>query len=285
MLSAQNKSSDETAIKNIIHQRPKCQSKHSQFNSFPVLFSFLRLHYLYKEKYELHTMAITCVAIDDDPLALQLMKAYVEKTPSLQLVQVFGDAIAAAEFLKKHPVDLLFADIQMPDLNDLDLIRAIENKPMIIFTTAHRKFAFEGFELQAIDYLLKPVSFERFTKAVAKAEEYHKFKTAGASSEEYLYVYSEYKLVKIDLNEIEFIESLEDYIRIHLTSGKPVLSLTPLKRVLQKLPSEKFQRVHRSYIVSVNKIKGVNNKRVILAAAQVPVSDSYLDFVRKLKLP
>lgn len=230
-------------------------------------------------------MAITCVAIDDDPLALQLMKAYVEKTPSLQLVQVFGDAIAAAEFLKKHPVDLLFADIQMPDLNDLDLIRAIENKPMIIFTTAHRKFAFEGFELQAIDYLLKPVSFERFTKAVAKAEEYHKFKTAGASSEEYLYVYSEYKLVKIDLNEIEFIESLEDYIRIHLTSGKPVLSLTPLKRVLQKLPSEKFQRVHRSYIVSVNKIKGVNNKRVILAAAQVPVSDSYLDFVRKLKLP
>lgn len=230
-------------------------------------------------------MAITCVAIDDDPLALQLMKAYVEKTPSLQLVQVFGDAIAAAEFLKKHPVDLLFADIQMPDLNDLDLIRAIENKPMIIFTTAHRKFAFEGFELQAIDYLLKPVSFERFTKAVAKAEEYHKFKTAAASSEEYLYVYSEYKLVKIDLNEIEFIESLEDYIRIHLTSGKPVLSLTPLKRVLQKLPSEKFQRVHRSYIVSVNKIKGVNNKRVILAAAQVPVSDSYLDFVRKLKLP
>jgi DNA-binding LytR/AlgR family response regulator len=229
-------------------------------------------------------MAIKCVAIDDEPLALQLIKAYIEKTPSLQLVQVFEDAVSAAEFLEMHPIDLLFADIQMPDFNGLDLLRALESKPMIIFTTAHRKFAFEGFELQAIDYLLKPVSFDRFTKAVAKAEEYYKFKNSAASNEEYLYVYSEYKLIKIDLNEIEFIESLEDYIRIHLTSGKPILSLMPIKRVLQRLPPEKFQRVHRSYIVSVNKIKGVNNKRVILAAAQVPVSDSYLDVVRKLKI-
>jgi DNA-binding LytR/AlgR family response regulator len=229
-------------------------------------------------------MAIKCVAIDDEPLALQLMKTYIEKTPSLQLLQVFKDAVSAAEFLQMHPIDLLFADIQMPDFNGLDLLRAFESKPMIIFTTEHRKFAFEGFELQAIDYLLKPVSFDRFTKAVAKAEEYYKFKNSAASNEEYLYVYSEYKLIKIDLNEIEFIESLEDYIRIHLTSGKPILSLMPIKRVLQRLPPEKFQRVHRSYIVSVNKIKGVNNKRVILAAAQVPVSDSYLDVVRKLKI-
>jgi len=228
-------------------------------------------------------MAIKCVAIDDEPLALQLMKAYIEKTPALHLAQIFEDAVSAAEFLRKYPVDLLFVDIQMPDINGLDLVRSIENKPMIIFTTAHRKFAFEGFELQAIDYLLKPVSFERFTKAVAKAEEYYKFKNSRASNDEYLYVYSEYKLVKIDLNEIEFIESLEDYIRIHLTNNKPVLSLMPLKRVLQKLPSSKFQQVHRSYIVSVNKIKGVANKRIILAAAQVPVSDSYLDVVRKLK--
>ena len=228
-------------------------------------------------------MAIKCVAIDDEPLALQLLKAYIEKTLSLQLVHVFEDAVSAAEFLRMHPVDLVFADIQMPEINGLDLVRSIENQPMIIFTTPDRKFAYEGFELQAVDYLMKPVNFEHFTKAVAKAEEYFKFKTTAASNEEYLYVYSEYKLVKIDLNEIEFIESLEDYIRIHITGGKPVLSLMPLKRVLQKLPAGKFQRVHRSYIVSVNKIKGVNNKRIILAAAQVPVSDSYLDVVRKLK--
>lgn len=228
-------------------------------------------------------MAIKCVAIDDEPLALQLMKAYIEKTPALQFVQVFEDAISAAEFLRKHPVDLLFIDIQMPDINGLDLVRSLENKPMIIFTTAHRKFAFEGFELQAIDYLLKPVAFDRFTKAVAKADEYYKFKNSGSGNEEYLYVYSEYKLLKIDLNNIEFIESLEDYIRIHITDDKPVLSLMPLKRVLQKLPTEKFKRVHRSYIVSVNKIKGVNNKRIMLAAAEVPVSDSYLDVVRQLK--
>lgn len=228
-------------------------------------------------------MAIKCVAIDDEPLALQLMKAYIEKSPALQLLRVFEDAVKAKEFLKMNPVDLLFVDIEMPDINGLDLVRAIENKPMIIFTTAHRKFAFEGFELQAIDYLLKPVSFERFTKAVAKAEEYYKFKNKSASQDEYLFVYSEYKLTKIDLNEIEFIESLEDHTRIHLTNGKPILSLIPLKRVLQKLPQGKFQRVHRSYIVAVNKIKGVNNKRIILAAAQVPVSDSYLDVVRNLK--
>jgi two-component system LytT family response regulator len=228
-------------------------------------------------------MALKCVAIDDEPLALQLMKAYIEKTPALQLVQVFEDAISAAEFLRKHPVDLLFIDIQMPDINGLDLVRSLENKPMIIFTTAHRKFAFEGFELQAIDYLLKPVAFDRFTKAVAKAEEYFKFKNSGPGNDEYLYVYSEYKLLKIDLNDIEFIESLEDYIRIHITDDKPVLSLMPLKRVLQKLPPDKFKRVHRSYIVSVNKIKGVNNKRIMLAAAEVPVSDSYLDVVRQLK--
>jgi DNA-binding LytR/AlgR family response regulator len=228
-------------------------------------------------------MAIKCIAIDDEPLALQLLKAYIEKMPALQLIQVFEDAVSAAEFIRMHPVDLLFVDIQMPDINGLDLVRAMDNKPMIIFTTAYRKFAFEGFELEAIDYLLKPVSFDRFSKAVAKAEEFYKFKHASATGDEHLYVYSEYKLVKINLNDIEFIESLEDYIRIHLTDSRPILSLMPLKRVLQKLPPEKFQRVHRSYIVSVNKIKGLTNKRIILASAEVPVSDSYLDIIRKLK--
>jgi two-component system, LytTR family, response regulator len=228
-------------------------------------------------------MPITCACIDHEPLALQLMKTHVEKTPALQLLQVFDDAITAAAFLKDNPVDLLFADIQMPDVAGLDVLRALDNKPMIIFTTAHRKFAFEGFELQTIDYLLKPVSFDRFTRAVAKAEAYYKFRNSESPSQEFLYVHSEYKLKKIDLNEIEFIESLEDYIRIHLTDEKPILALISLKRVIQKLPPEKFQRVHRSYIVSVNKIRGVNNKRIILASSQVPVSDSYMDIVRKLK--
>lgn len=228
-------------------------------------------------------MAIKCVAIDDDPQALQLMKAYIEKSPSLKLVQVFEDPVTAAEFLRNHPADLVFIHIQMTNVNGLDLVRSLANKPMIIFTTAHRKFAFEGFELQAVDHLLKPVSFERFSKAVAKAEEYFKFKNSVAAEEEFLYVYSEYKLLKIHLNDIEFIESLEDYVRIHLTNQKPVLSLMPLKRVLQKLPAAKFQRVHRSYIVSINKIKSVINKKIVLAAAEVPVSDSYLDVVRKLK--
>jgi two-component system LytT family response regulator len=230
-------------------------------------------------------MAIRCIAIDDEPLALQLLKAYASKIPALLLIQIFEDAVSAMEFIRQHPVDLLFVDIQMPDISGLDLVRNLENKPMIIFTTAHKKFAFEGFELDAVDYLLKPFSLERFSKAVSKAEEYFHYRNAPPVKEEFLYVYAEYKLVKINLNEIEYIESLEDYIRIHLLQSKPILTLMPLKKILEKLPPVLFQRVHRSYIVAVRQIKSVTNKKIMLASTEVPVSDSYLDVIRKLKKP
>lgn len=199
------------------------------------------------------------------------------------MIQVFEDAITAAEFLREHKTELIFADIQMPDINGLDLVRSLDYKPMIIFTTAHRKFAVEGFELDAIDYLLKPVSFDRFTKSVNKATEYHRYKNSAEAEDEFLYVYSEYKLIKININEIEYIESLEDYIRIHMTHFKPVLSLMPLKKVLEKLPAGKFERVHRSYVVALNKIKSLGNKKLMLSSAEIPVSDSYADIFKKLK--
>ncbi|PAW92218.1 DNA-binding response regulator [Mucilaginibacter sp. MD40] len=227
-------------------------------------------------------MQLKCVAIDDEPLALELMKNYISKFPSLNLMQTFEDAIAGAEYLRNNVIDLLFIDINMPDITGIDLVRALDKKPMVIFTTAYKNFAFEGFELEAIDYLLKPIDVARFGKAIEKAADYHRYKNAtnGDGEGESLYVYSEYKMVKINHKDIEYIESMEDYIKIHLQFDKTILTLMPLKRVLEKLPEGRFQRIHRSYIVPVNKIISIQNRKVKLPAIELPVSDSYADFVR-----
>src|SRR5215210_8013839 len=208
-------------------------------------------------------MQIRCVAIDDEPLALELIKGYVSRFPVLKLVQIFDDAIAAAEFIRNNSIDLLFLDINMPDITGLELVRSLTEKPLIIFTTAYRKFAIDGFELDAIDYLLKPIEFERFTKAVNKALDTYRHKNPEKNEEkEALFVRSEYQLIKINLEEIEFIESVEDYIKIYLTTGKPVMTLMTIKAILKKLPQEKFMRIHRSYIIPVSKIKSVLGKKV-----------------------
>lgn len=229
-------------------------------------------------------MSLKCVAIDDEPLALELVKNYVAKFPELELLQTFDDAISGAEFIRNIPVDVLFIDINMPDITGLDLVRSLEKKPIIIFTTAHKKFAVDGFDLDAVDYLLKPISFERFSKAVTKAMEYARYKSKDDRASEYLFVYSEYRLIKIPLVDIEYIESLEDYIKIHLLNAKPILTLMPLKKVLEKLPPEKFKRIHRSYIVSVDKVNSVLNRKVRLSSStELPVSDSYSHFINEWK--
>jgi len=228
-------------------------------------------------------MQIKCIAIDDEPLALELISGYVKKFPQLTLLNTFEDAISGAEYLKKTKVDLLFADINMPDITGIDLVRSLTDKPMVIFTTAYKNFAFEGFELEAIDYLLKPIDIKRFSKAIEKAEEYFKYKTAPKPDDinESIFVYSEYRMVKINLADIEYIESMEDYIKVHIQNAKTILTLMPLKKVMEKLPADKFQRIHRSYIVPVNKIKAIHNRKVQLAGIELPVSESYMDFVRK----
>ncbi|WP_295711591.1 LytTR family DNA-binding domain-containing protein [Mucilaginibacter sp.] len=227
-------------------------------------------------------MVLKCIAIDDEPLALKLISGYVSRFPSLQLIQTFDDAISGAEFLKTKTVDLLFIDINMPDITGIDLVRSLAVKPIVIFTTAYKNFAYEGFELEALDYILKPIDFKRFEKAVEKAIDYYRYKNQPATeqAEESLYVYSEYRMVKIELSAIEYIESMEDYIKIHLTNAKTVLTLMPLKKVLEKLPADKFQRIHRSYIVPVNKIRSIQNRKVKLSDIELPVSESYLDIVR-----
>lgn len=224
---------------------------------------------------------ITCIAIDDEPLALELIQQYAQAFPVLQLLHTFTDAIAAQEYLQRQPVDLIFVDVQMPDITGIDLVRSLVQKPMVVFTTAYKKFAVEGFELDALDYLLKPIQQDRFAKAVQKAVDYQRYQqTAKEEEPASIFVRSEYNLVKIDLAEIEYIESVEDYLKIHRSTGRPVMTLMTLKSILEKLPPQQFKRIHRSYIVPLSKIKSVLNKKVKLTTAELPVSDSYIDVLK-----
>lgn len=223
-------------------------------------------------------MKLTCVAVDDEPLALELISQYLQQFPEFELIATFEDAIEGANFLQKNTIDLLLIDISMPDITGLELVASLKQKPMVIFTTAHKKFALEGFELDAIDYLLKPIAIERFSKALAKAAHF-----AGLKEEipQYLFVRAEYKIIKIDFNDILYIESLVDYVKIYvMTSSKPILTLMTLKAILEKLPSNQFSRIHRSYIVANKKVKSVLKKEVELHTGQLlPVSNSYSTFI------
>lgn len=228
-------------------------------------------------------MPYKCVAVDDELPALELIKNYVSLLPELQLLQTFSDAVGAGEFLRSRPVDILFVDINMPDINGIDLVSSLSQKPLVIFTTAYKKFAYEGFELEAVDYLLKPISPERFKKSVTKAVELLRLRTQPkAITAENIFVRSEYKMVKIELADIDYIEGLEDYIKIHITGGRPVLTLMTMKAFIEKLPADRFLRIHRSYIVSLKRIEVAGNKKVTLKNGTVlPVSDSYVDLLNK----
>jgi two-component system LytT family response regulator len=222
-------------------------------------------------------MQLKCIAIDDEPLALEIMKRHIAEFSALNLVNIFEDAVSAAEYLKRNPIDLLFIDIDMPDITGIDLVRSLIEKPMVIFTTAHKKFAFEGFELEALDYLLKPITLERFSAAVNKAVDYAKYKKSGMDeADESIYVHSEYRMIKINIRDIEYIESMQDYIKIHLTGiEKPILTLLPMKNVLEKLPAGQFERIHRSYIVAVKHIKSIHNRKVQLKSIELPVGNNW----------
>jgi len=229
-------------------------------------------------------MQLKCIAIDDEPLALDIIKAYCSRMPLLNLTHTFDDAVTASEFLRNQPVDLVFLDVNMPDITGIDLARALEKKPMIIFTTAYKKFAWEGFELDAIDYLLKPISFDRFEKAVNKAADYKQYREAMANNqrEAHLFVRAEYRLVKIPLHDVEYIEGLEDYIRIHLKNTRPVMTLMTLKSMMEKLPADKFMRIHRSYIIGTDHIQSIQQRKILTTSAkELPISESYLPAVQE----
>lgn len=231
-------------------------------------------------------MILRCVAIDDEPLALQLIQTYVARFPGLELVQVFEDALSGVEYLKQNSVDLLFVDVNMPDITGVELVRSLVTRPMVIFTTAYRNYAFESYELQAIDYLLKPIDYSRFAAAVERAIDFYKYKNAiqEAVNEESIYVYAEYKMIKILLRDIAYIESMGDYLKIYLAgSEKPILTLMTMKKVLEKLPETQFARIHRSFIVALGKIKSIHNRKVNLNNAELPIGDAYSSFINQQK--
>ncbi len=227
-------------------------------------------------------MELKCIAIDDEPLALEVIKKHIADFPQLKLLHTFEDAISAAEYLRNNTIDLLFIDIDMPDITGIELVRSLKEKPMVIFTTAHKAFAYEGFELEALDYLLKPIDLKRFSAGVNKAVDYAKYKATGQSEMDgSLYVHSEYRMIKIELKEIEYIESMQDYIKIYLSNiEKPVLTLMSLKGVLEKLPQTEFARIHRSYAVAIKKIKSIHNHKAKLKTIELPIGNNYSDFIQ-----
>ena len=236
--------------------------------------------------------------IDDEPLALDVLETYIAKMPELNLVARCSNALEANELLRKHPIDLIFLDIQMPQVSGVDFIKALPNPPLFIFTTAYSNYALEGYELNAIDYLLKPISLDRFMKAVNKALEQFELRHReesdtgqGVEGVEFFFVKADKKLVKIKYDEILYIEGLKDYVIIRLEVGR-VVTLQTMKSLEDKLPLNKFKRIHRSYIVSIDKIHAVDGTSVDVyekgVIKQLPIGKNYrdeiLEIVNKNKL-
>jgi two-component system, LytTR family, response regulator LytT len=227
-------------------------------------------------------MKLRTIAIDDEPLALRLVSDYIEKTPFLGLIDAFDNPLDAIDFLSTQSVELIFVDIQMPDLTGIEFARTLENAPKIIFTTAYEKYALEGFKLNAIDYLLKPFSYEEFLKAAQKARKQAELEAAALptieANSQFLFLKSEYKIRRINFNDILYIEGLKDYIKVYTTGDdKPVLSLNSMKSLEQRLPESKFMRVHRSFIVNLDRIDTIERSRIIFGKTYIPVSDQYKD--------
>lgn len=225
---------------------------------------------------------INAIAIDDEPLALQLVSGYIEKTPGLNLAGSFDNPLDAIEFLNNEAVDLIFVDIQMPDLSGLEFTRSLAKGPKVIFTTAYEKYALEGFRLDVIDYLLKPFSYEEFLKAVQKAVRLIKLEKEVPdqvdTNSEFLFLKSDYKIRRINFNDILYIEGLKDYVKVFIHgSDRPVLSLITLKALEAKLPEAKFMRVHRSFIVNLERIDTIERSRIVFGKTYIPVGEQYKD--------
>ena len=235
-------------------------------------------------------MNIRCLAVDDEMLALELLEDNIKKVPFLELVQTCRSAMEAMEVLRSQPIDLLFLDIQMPDLSGIQLLKSLHHKPLVIFTTAFSKYATEGFDLDVIDYLLKPYSFERFLKAVNKVHEYMTMRDRASNQSgtkeivatpNFLFVRADYKLYKINLRDILYIEGLKDYVKIYI-SEKPIVTQMSMKALEEKLPSRDFIRVHRSFIVAFSKIDFVQKHMLNIGKKEIPISEHYRDELFKI---
>ena len=223
-------------------------------------------------------MTLNCIIIDDEPLAAELLASYARKTLFLNLIGVFNSAVEGIKVIRENRVDLIFLDIQMPELSGLEFAKILPKETKIIFTTAFSQYAVDGYKANAVDYLMKPVSYDDFLAGANRALEWFRSvrQSENASDDRFIFVKSEYKLVKIMFDDILYIEGLKDYVKIYLTDGRdPVMSLMNMKKIEESLPKPEFMRIHRSYIVHMRKIEGIDRFRVVIGNAILPISDSY----------
>ena len=226
-------------------------------------------------------MLINCIIVDDEPLSLDLLEGYVQKTPYLNLVGRCGSAVEAMQVMNDTKVDLVFLDIHMPELNGLEFSRTIKDETRIIFITAYEKYALSGYKVEALDYLIKPVNYEEFLTAASKAKKWfellsQKSKESGSDTIDSIYIKSEYRIIQVSLSDILYIEGLKDYVKIYLIEEtKPIMSLMSLKSLEEQLPSYSFMRVHRSFIVNLTKIKTIERDRIIFGDKYIPISEKY----------
>jgi len=241
---------------------------------------------------------VKCIIIDDEPLAIDVLKTYCEKLPFLNLRGCYTSALDAIVAIKEQKIDLIFSDIEMPQINGIEFINSLDNKPLFIFTTAYSQYAIEGFELNAIDYLVKPIPYQRFIKAVTRAKELMSlreqkvvervFPSTGepTHSHNFLFVKSEYETIRIGTENIKYIQGLKDYLKIHVEgTNKPVLTIMSFRDILEKLPKGQFIRVHKSFVVNVSYIKAIQRNRVLIDDIRIPVGEFYKnDFFTRLGL-
>ena len=228
-------------------------------------------------------MTINCATIDDEPLAAGLLKSYAEKTPFLSLIGTYGSALEAMKELRENPAQLLFLDIQMPELSGIEFAKILPAETKIIFTTAFQQYAIEGYKVNALDYLLKPISYEDFLRAANKALDYYTVtqKQQTYAQDRFMYVKSDYKLIRVSLDDILYVEGLKDYVRIYLADGQKIMSLMNMKKFEEYLPHPEFLRTHRSYIVHMSKAQSVDRFRIVFGSEYIPISDSYKDDVQQ----
>ena len=227
-------------------------------------------------------MTINCAIIDDEPLAAGLLESYAKKTPYLNLTGVYNSAITAMRDLRDNPVPLLFLDIQMPELSGIEFAKILPRDTKVIFTTAFPQYAIEGYKVNALDYLLKPISYEDFVKATEKALDWYNIlqKQETYRNDRFMFIKSEYKLQRVCLDDILYIEGLKDYVRICLRGGEKIMSLMSMKKLEEYLPQPEFLRTHRSYIVHMPEVRTIDRFRIVFGDVFIPISDNYKDEVQ-----
>lgn len=229
-----------------------------------------------------------CIIIDDEPLAIEILVDYCDKLDFVELIGTYTNPLEAIATIKEKKADLIFCDIEMPQINGIDFINLLDNTPLFIFTTAYSQYAVDGFNLNAVDYLVKPIPYHRFIKAISRAKDLliHKEKPLPANvfpshgetndTQKYIFVKAEYESLKINLDSIEYIQGLKDYLKIHIAdTNKAILTLMSFKEILSKLPSNQFLRVHKSFVVNVDYIKTVQRNRIVINDMRIPIGESH----------